>query len=150
MIPSRRLLSTCRFRISIFIVRKQLLALAIFNTLETSISLISLVKSGLITRYQNIMESKENACRHIELYGNDSHPVPKHLYVSCPFSDAAYEGSPYRLEYTAIGKDFLYSRKYVFYVPNHEFIGRFSRLSPFLSVPRLHVFCNYPQIPSRK
>ncbi|KYN39020.1 hypothetical protein ALC56_06446 [Trachymyrmex septentrionalis] len=91
----------------------------------------------LITRYQNIMESKENACRHIELYGNDSHPVPKHLYVSCPFSDAAYEGSPYRLEYTAIGKDFLYSRKYVFYVPNHEFIEnsvQIEKFTPFIYI----------------
>ncbi|KYN18224.1 hypothetical protein ALC57_09471 [Trachymyrmex cornetzi] len=91
----------------------------------------------LITRYQNIVESKENACRHIELYGNDNHPVPKHLYVSCPFSDAAYEGSPYRLEYTAIGEDFVYSRKYVFYVPNHEFIEnsvQIEKFTPFIYI----------------
>ncbi|XP_018397952.1 PREDICTED: uncharacterized protein LOC108775972 [Cyphomyrmex costatus] len=85
----------------------------------------------LIMRYQNIIESSENACRHIELYGNDSHPAPKHLYVSCPFSDAAYEGSPYRLEYIATGEDFVYNRKYVFYVPYHEFIENSVQIEEF-------------------
>lgn len=78
---------------------------------------------GLITRYQNIVDEDANACRHVALYGNSSHPAPRHLYVSCPFADAAYEGSPYRLEYLAIGKNYAYSRKYLFYVPQHERIG---------------------------
>lgn len=76
----------------------------------------------LITRYQNIADDDENACRHVELYGNASHPTPDDFYVSCPFSGAAYEGSPYRLEYLAIGKNHAYSGRYVFHVPRHESI----------------------------
>lgn len=94
---------------------------------------ISLCKSGLITRYQNIIDDDENACRHIELHGNASHPAPRDLYVSCPFYGAAYEGSPYRLEYLAIGKKYAYSRRYVFHVPQHKFIGE-SLVHP-LSLP---------------
>lgn len=86
---------------------------------------IFLCKSGLIMRYQNIIDDDENVCRHIELYGNASHPAPKDLYVSCPFHDTGYEGSAYRLEYLAIGKKYAYSRRYVFHVPQHEFIGEF-------------------------
>ncbi|XP_011863379.1 PREDICTED: uncharacterized protein LOC105559583 [Vollenhovia emeryi] len=76
----------------------------------------------LITRYQNILDDDENACRHVELYGNASHPAPKDLYVSCPFSGAVYEGSPYRLEFIAIVKNYAYSGRYVFHVPEHDFI----------------------------
>ncbi|XP_029662622.1 uncharacterized protein LOC115235160 [Formica exsecta] len=76
----------------------------------------------LITRYQNIANDNENACRHVQLYENASHPVPKDLYVSCPFSDATYEGSPYRLEYSVIEEHYAYSKKYIFYVPQHKLI----------------------------
>lgn len=61
----------------------------------------------------------------MQLYENASHPVPKDLYVSCPFSDATYEGSPYRLEYSVIEEHYAYSKKYIFYVPQHKFIGKF-------------------------
>lgn len=74
-------------------------------------------------RYQNIANEDENACRYIQLYGNVSHPMPKDLYVSCPFSDATYEGSPYRLEYATIQEKYVYSKKYIFYVPQHKLIG---------------------------
>lgn len=83
-------------------------------------------KIGLITRYQNIADKNEHACRHIQLYGNASHSVPKDLYVSCPFTDATYEGSPYRLEYVAIQENHAYNKRYIFVVPYHNFIGRFS------------------------
>ncbi|XP_050464992.1 uncharacterized protein LOC126858564 [Cataglyphis hispanica] len=73
----------------------------------------------LITRYQNIANENENACRYVQLYGN---PVPKDLYVSCPFSDATYEGAPYRLEYSVIEEHYTYNKKYIFYVPQHKFI----------------------------
>lgn len=66
----------------------------------------------------------------MELYGNASQPVPKDFYVSCPFSGAVYEGSPYRLEYLAIGKNYAHSGRYVFHVPQYESIGgSISRLS---------------------
>ncbi|KAL6439571.1 hypothetical protein ACFW04_003990 [Cataglyphis niger] len=76
----------------------------------------------LITRYQNIANENENACRYVQLYGNASNPVPKDLYVSCPFSDATYEGAPYRLEYSVIEEHYTYNKKYIFYVPQHKFI----------------------------
>lgn len=76
----------------------------------------------LITRYQNIADKNEHACRHIQLYGNASHSVPKDLYVSCPFTDATYEGSPYRLEYVAIQENHAYNKRYIFVVPYHNFI----------------------------
>lgn len=84
-------------------------------------------------RYQSIVDENNVACRHIMLYGNSSYPVPKDLYVSCPFSDAAYERSPYRLEYLAGNKNNeYYSKKYIFYVPQHTHIGKFfSRHSLF-------------------
>ncbi|XP_011704676.1 PREDICTED: uncharacterized protein LOC105459973 [Wasmannia auropunctata] len=86
----------------------------------------------LITRYQNIIKNDENACRHVELlHGNASHPTPKDFYVSCPFSDASYEGYPYCLEYLAIGKNFVYSRKYVFHVPQHELIEDSAQVQTF-------------------
>lgn len=85
----------------------------------------------LITRYQNIDDNDENACRHVELYGNASYPAPKDLYVSCPFSGAGYEGSSYRLEYLAIGKNYAYSREYVFHVPRHELIEDGTQVETF-------------------
>ncbi|XP_011636448.1 uncharacterized protein LOC105426763 [Pogonomyrmex barbatus] len=77
----------------------------------------------LITRYQNILNKRESACRRIELYGNASHPAPKELHVSCPFSEDTYEGSSYSLEYLAIGDNYAYTGTYVFYVPRHEHFG---------------------------
>ncbi|XP_014482953.1 PREDICTED: uncharacterized protein LOC106748683 [Dinoponera quadriceps] len=79
----------------------------------------------LSTRYQYIVDENESvsACRHVELYGNSSHPAPKHLFVSCPFTNDRYEGLPYRLEYAVVGDDFAYSRKYMFYVPQHRRIA---------------------------
>ncbi|XP_077274020.1 uncharacterized protein LOC143903878 [Temnothorax americanus] len=100
----------------------------------------------LITRYQNIDDDDENACRHIELYGNASHPAPKDLYVSCPFSGAAYERSPYRLEYLAIGKHYAYSRKYVFHVPQHEFIDDDVQVKTF--TPFVYIDVSDPSNPA--
>ncbi|XP_029175793.1 uncharacterized protein LOC114944172 [Nylanderia fulva] len=77
----------------------------------------------LITRYQNIADENEHACRYIQLYGNATHPeIPKDLFVSCPFSSGSHEGSPYRLEYAAIQKNHTYSKKYIFFVPDHKLI----------------------------
>lgn len=78
----------------------------------------------LVTRYQNV-DATENSCRHIELYGNSTHPAPKNLYLACPFSSNEYEGSLYRLEYYVTGENYRYSRKYIFYVPYHIYIGEF-------------------------
>lgn len=77
---------------------------------------------SLTTRYQEIANENENVCRHIELYGNSSHPAPKDLYVSCPFNDMTYEGTSYRLECLVIGKNYAYTKKYIFYVPQHKLI----------------------------
>lgn len=77
----------------------------------------------LVMRYQSIVDESKVACRHIMLYGNSSYSAPKDLYVSCPFSDAAYEGSPYRLEYLAGDENYAYyNKKYIFYVPQHTHI----------------------------
>jgi len=85
--------------------------------------------AGLVTRYQNIDNAEENACRYVNLYGNVSQLGD--FYVSCPFSDAAFEGSAYRLQYLVIdNENHTYNKKYVFRVPQHELIGEFS-LSPF-------------------
>ncbi|EZA50051.1 hypothetical protein X777_11715 [Ooceraea biroi] len=91
----------------------------------------------LVTRYQNIGNKNENACRHVQLYRNASQPPLKDFYVSCPFSDAAFEGSAYRLEYLVNDEDHTYSRKYVFYVPQHGLIEegiQVDAFTPFIYV----------------
>ncbi|GAB1866897.1 SEFIR domain-containing protein [Camponotus japonicus] len=102
-----------------------------------NISISDINFHSLTIRYQNIANENENACRYVELYGNATHPAPKELYVSCPFSDATYEGSPYRLEYLMIGENFVYSKKYIFYVPQHKFIEdgvRVENFTPFMYI----------------
>ncbi|OAD57020.1 hypothetical protein WN48_02819 [Eufriesea mexicana] len=78
---------------------------------------------GLVTRYQSLLDENEAACRYIELYGNATVPTPKELYVSCPFADESYESVPYRLDYLVTGEKYKYSKRYVFNVPVHKFIG---------------------------
>ncbi|XP_032666687.1 uncharacterized protein LOC116842091 isoform X2 [Odontomachus brunneus] len=85
----------------------------------------------LFTRYQYIVPKHNaqypnegvSACRVVRVPDNSRHPAPKHLYVSCPFSEDIYEGLPYRLEYAVVGKNFAYNKKYVFYVPQHTHIA---------------------------
>lgn len=92
---------------------------------------------SLVTRYQNIVDENVSACRHVKLYGNSSHPAPKDLYVSCPFSRAGYEGSPYRLEYLVTDGIYSYSKKYTFYVPQHRYIDdgiQIKTFTPFIYV----------------
>lgn len=91
----------------------------------------------LVTRYQNIDDKSKSACRHVQLYGNASQPVPKELYVSCPFTDATYEGSSYRLEYLVTGENYVYGKKYIFRVPQHKFIEdgvEIEMFAPFMYV----------------
>ncbi|CAK9812967.1 hypothetical protein ANTQUA_LOCUS7476 [Anthophora quadrimaculata] len=78
---------------------------------------------GLVTRYQNLLNESESACRYVKLYGNETHPPPKELYVSCPFSNESYESIPYRLDYLVTGERYNYSKRYIFNVPVHRFIG---------------------------
>ncbi|XP_003394123.2 uncharacterized protein LOC126916829 isoform X1 [Bombus affinis] len=78
---------------------------------------------GLVTRYQSLLDENESACRYIELYGNETNPVPQELYISCPFSDVSYESVPYRLDYLVIGEKYKYRKRYIFNVPVHRFIG---------------------------
>ncbi|XP_033321808.1 uncharacterized protein LOC117217969 isoform X2 [Megalopta genalis] len=77
---------------------------------------------GLITRYQNLLNPNQSACRQIKFYGNKTHPAPKELYVSCPFSDESYESSSYRLDVQLIGETYNYSKKYIFNVPQQRLI----------------------------
>lgn len=84
---------------------------------------IFLYHIGLVTRYQSLLDENEAACRYIELYGNETVPAPKELYVSCPFSDESYESVPYRLDYLVTGEKYKYSKRYVFNVPVHKVIG---------------------------
>lgn len=78
---------------------------------------------GLVTRYQSLLNENESICRYVEVHGNETDPAPKELYVSCPFSDESYESVPYRLEYLVTGEKYKYSKRYVFNVPVHRFIG---------------------------
>ncbi|XP_076653491.1 uncharacterized protein LOC143359449 isoform X2 [Halictus rubicundus] len=77
---------------------------------------------GLITRYQNLNHSNESACRHVKFYGNETHPSPKELYVSCPFHDETYELTSYKLDILLTGETYNYSKMYIFNVPRHRFI----------------------------
>lgn len=111
---------------------------------------MSICDTGLTTRYQYISNESEgvSACRDVQLHGNSSHPAPKDLFVSCPFSGDSYEGLPYRLEYDVVGDDFAFSRKYVFYVPLHRSIGRSWRESA-AARPDGQLFANRSLIPFR-
>lgn len=77
-----------------------------------------------MTRYQSVGQENMSACRHVEFYGNTTQKWPKDFYVSCPFSDEKYETTPYRLEYLVESDDYEYSRKLVFIVPRHRYIGK--------------------------
>ncbi|XP_076292829.1 uncharacterized protein LOC143215020 isoform X2 [Lasioglossum baleicum] len=77
---------------------------------------------GLITRYQSLSNPNQSACRHVEFYGNETHPAPEELYVSCPFANDSYESSPYRLHVLLTGETYNYSKQYIFNVPRHRFI----------------------------
>ncbi|XP_017789355.1 PREDICTED: uncharacterized protein LOC108571752 isoform X2 [Habropoda laboriosa] len=77
---------------------------------------------GLVTRYQNLLNESESACRYVKLYGNETHPPPDEFYVSCPFSNESYESIPYRLDYLVTGERYNYSKRYIFNVPIHRFI----------------------------
>lgn len=71
------------------------------------------------------MNENESACRYIQLYGNETLPAPKDLYISCPFSNESYESIPYQLDYLVTGERYKYSKRYIFNVPAHKFIGKY-------------------------
>lgn len=81
-------------------------------------------ETGLITRYQNLLNSNQSHCRRVGLYGNATNPAPKQLYVSCPFSNDSYESFPYRLDILITGGTYSYSKQYIFNVPRQELIGK--------------------------
>nr|XP_012216261.1 PREDICTED: uncharacterized protein LOC105668447 isoform X1 [Linepithema humile] len=120
-----------------------------------NLSISDISFNSLTMRYQEIANKNENACRHIELYGNSSHPAPKDLYVSCPFNDATYEGASYRLECLVIGKNYVYTKKYIFYVPWHRLIEDgvdVKTYTPFVYVDvsdSSNLVLNVQQLPSR-
>ncbi|XP_076233101.1 uncharacterized protein LOC143178374 isoform X2 [Calliopsis andreniformis] len=62
--------------------------------------------------------------RQVQLYANETHPLPKDLFISCPFSDELYESMAYQLDYLVTGDAYNYTKQYVFNVPKHEFIGK--------------------------
>ena len=83
---------------------------------------------GLITRYQDSGDNRHVACREIEIYRKDSNVSFPELFVSCPFAEETeIEGITYRLEYLVVGSSYEYSKKLVFIVPRHTFIGKFPR-----------------------
>lgn len=70
------------------------------------------------------MDENISVCTQIDLNGNTTDAVPKRFFLSCPFTNQSFEGSPYRLEYSVSGKSFEYSKKLVFMIPHHESIGK--------------------------
>lgn len=82
-------------------------------------------KIGLVTRYHNLLNKNQSACRRVRLYGNETHPAPQQLFVSCPFSNELYESVPYQLDYLVTGDTYNYSKQYIFNVPEHELFGEF-------------------------
>ncbi|XP_043791661.1 uncharacterized protein LOC122714412 isoform X1 [Apis laboriosa] len=87
-----------------------------------NLSITNATFHGLITRYQSLLNENESACRYIQLYGNETLPAPKDLYISCPFSNESYESIPYQLDYLVTGERYKYSKRYIFNVPAHKFI----------------------------
>lgn len=85
--------------------------------------------AGLTTRYQTLGDEETSACRNVRFYSNVSNLPLQDFFVSCPFSNSSFENSPYRLEYLVSGPNYEYSRKLVFIVPNHIFIGECFSLS---------------------
>ncbi|KAL0112808.1 hypothetical protein PUN28_012222 [Cardiocondyla obscurior] len=132
--------SSKRSNTAVFTLHAYVKVVDLFNNTKAtafnlSISDISFHK--LVTRYQNIVDEDQNACRYIELYDTGNRTAPKDLYVSCPFSGPRYEGSPYRLEYLATESNYVYSRKYVFHVPQHQFIQdgiKIASFTPFIYI----------------
>lgn len=93
----------------------------------------------LVTRYQNLNNKSQSACRHIELRGNRTHPPPKDLFVSCPFANSSFESASYRLQYLVTSQNYQYSRQYIFKVPLHYYIGeyrdiRVNEYTPFVYI----------------
>ncbi|KZC11530.1 PREDICTED: uncharacterized protein LOC107189611 [Dufourea novaeangliae] len=101
-----------------YITEKSEVKVTAFN-----LSLANASFHGLITRYQNLLNPNESACRHIVLYGNETHPAPKDLYVSCPFSNNSFESFPYQLDILVISETYNYSKRYIFNVPRQKFTG---------------------------
>ncbi|KAK0179883.1 hypothetical protein PV327_005594 [Microctonus hyperodae] len=75
----------------------------------------------LITRYQDVdpKNSENSHCRHIKLFDFEYSTVTPEIFISCPFSNFSFEGVAYRLEYLIGGKNYEYSRKFIFKVPYH-------------------------------
>ncbi|XP_053987508.1 uncharacterized protein LOC128880941 [Hylaeus volcanicus] len=95
----------------------------------------------LTTIYRSLLDENELACRRIDLYGNQTDPAPKELYVSCPFSNDSYESLPYRLDYLVTGKTYNYSKQYIFNVPVHKFIEEgisIKEYTPFVYIDVSH------------
>lgn len=98
-----------------------------FNLSVTDINFLRLT-----TRYQSLMNERLSMCTHIALHGNTTDLVPNKFFISCPFTNQSFEGSPYRLEYSASGKRFEYSKKLVFNVPHHESFDENNDVSTYI------------------
>lgn len=88
------------------------------------------------------MNENESACRYIQLYGNKTVPAPKDLYISCPFSNESYESIPYQLDYLVTGERYKYSKRYIFNVPAHKFIGKYLKQTFFIKWKSVLYFDN--------
>ncbi|KAI4486498.1 PREDICTED: uncharacterized protein LOC106791229 isoform X1 [Polistes canadensis] len=98
-----------------------------FNLSVTDINFLRLT-----TRYQSLMDENISTCTHIAFYGNTTDSVPNKFFLSCPFTNQSYEGSPYRLEYFVSRKTLEYSKKLVFIIPHHESIDENNDVTTYL------------------
>ncbi|XP_023247431.1 uncharacterized protein LOC106635760 isoform X2 [Copidosoma floridanum] len=107
------------------------------KTTAFNFSIANINFDKLVTRYQSL-GGEESACRHVEFSRKLHTEAPNFFYVSCPFSNRSFENSQYRLEYLISSKNYEYSRKLVFIVPNHRYIDTVVRdvslYTPFIYV----------------
>nr|XP_034194458.1 uncharacterized protein LOC117610776 isoform X3 [Osmia lignaria] len=113
--------ATAKFTLRAYVYKEGDKKVTAFNLSITDIDF-----NGLFTRYQNLMDENQSACRHVQLYENKSDPAPRELYVSCPFADIVYETLPYQLEYVVNGNGYKYIKQYIFTVPRHKYIENVS------------------------
>ncbi|XP_043254469.1 uncharacterized protein LOC122398548 [Colletes gigas] len=108
---------TAKFSLRTYVYKEAQTKVTAFNLSITDANF-----DRLNIRYRSLLNESQLACRSIKLFGNETHPAPKELYVSCPFSNDSYESTPYQFDYLVIGKTYNYSKQYIFNVPAHKFI----------------------------
>ncbi|XP_046144269.1 uncharacterized protein LOC114877607 isoform X2 [Osmia bicornis bicornis] len=128
--------ATAKFTLRAYVYKEDDKKVTAFNLSITDIDF-----NGLFTRYQNLMDENQSACRHVQLYKNKSDPAPRELYVSCPFADIVYETLPYQLEYVVNRNGYKYSKQYIFTVPRHKYIEEnvsIKEYVPFVYIDKTH------------